>query len=753
MNLLTDLTPAQREAVTHGEGPLLVLAGPGSGKTRVITRRIAYLLDQGVRPGQVLAITFTNKAAEEMRRRVDDLVPGSRVWVSTFHRFCSRLLRTYADAVGLEPNYSIYDTKDRLRAIREVLRQLELDATHFSPDRIEGAISRAKNDLLGPEEFAARKGDYFQQIVARVYPHYQQSLRDANAADFDDLLLHTASLLRDNPEIRAELDERYRFVLVDEYQDTNRAQYTIARALSVNQPNLCATGDPDQAIYGWRGANLGNILQFERDFAGTRVARLEQNYRSTKSILAVADHLIRFNVRRKAKGLFTENPPGERVRLTQYANEWDEARSIAGIVKRQVGEGRRRWGDFAVFYRVNALSRVIEGALREAGVPYQVVSGLAFYDRKEVKDVLSYLKLLNNPRDDAAFLRIVNCPPRGIGKTTLERLAAFARESGRSLLAAARDVNQVPGIGPRPAAALGRFVELYEALAGFADCTVAEVMEQVLDRSGYAAQFEESSDPQDRDRLDNVQELRSAAHQYDAAHPDRSLEDFLEEASLVSETDNFDDQSDAVTLMTLHAAKGLEFPVVFLIAFEQKLLPHERSMNEPGQLEEERRLLFVGITRAQHELYLSHARSREFRGRGGYTVPSDFHAELPAELIDRGEAAFVPSATPDGWHALSKAQGVGESLPKHPESACHPSERSSPPRPKLTTAAALAGESRPKTPGNSFRTGMLVRHPTYGLGRVVSLDGVGDRQKATVDFSRAGKRRFVIEQSPLEPVG
>ncbi len=436
-SLLEGLTPAQREAVQHVEGPLLILAGPGSGKTRVVTHRIAYLVEQGVRGNQILALTFTNKAAEEMRARAERLVPNQAVWVGTFHRFCAQVLRRYARLLGIEENYSIYDTGDSGRVLRQVISRLHVDTTHVTPESVAAAISWAKNNLITPQQYAPRPGHPLGVLVKRVYPAYQAQLARANAVDFDDLLLHVAVLLQEHAEVRRSLDERYRFILVNEYQDTNLAQYAIARALSIDYPNLAATGDPDQSIYGWRGANLNNILEFEKDFPDVRVVRLERNYRSTRRILRVAADLIAHNIKRKHKDLYTENDEGRPVRLVTYATQRDEAEEIATRIAEEVREGRRRPRDYAIFYRVNALSRAFELAMRELGVPYQLIHGVEFFERKEVRDILAYLRLLNNPRDDIALLRAINEPARGIGKTTLKRLSEFAAAEGLSLSEAA----------------------------------------------------------------------------------------------------------------------------------------------------------------------------------------------------------------------------------------------------------------------------------------------------------------------------
>ena len=637
-HLLEDLTEAQREAVLHHDGPLLILAGPGSGKTRVITHRIARMLADGVPGHQILALTFTNKAAEEMRLRVQRLAPGSQVWIGTFHRFCARLLRKYAPLVGLEENFTIYDTGDSTQALRRAMAQLKLDAAMASPESVARAISWAKNQIILPDQYRPRHGDPVGSVVLRIYPAYQAKLAGSNAVDFDDLLLHVVTLLRGSPEVRSGLDERYRYILVDEYQDTNLAQYTIARALSNDYPNLAVTGDPDQSIYGWRGANLNNILDFEKDFPQVRVVRLERNYRSTKRILRVADELISHNLRRKKKALFTENEAGEAVRMTTYSTHKDEAEGIAGEIAGEIAAGRRRARDFAIFYRTNALSRSFELALREAGVPYQMVNGVEFFQRKEIKDVLAYLQLVNNPHDEVALLRVINTPVRGIGKTTIERLGHFAQRQAISLLDAARRMKDEGGrrkaedspafrlppsafpLSARAARLVADFVKIVDRLIA-AHGPIEELLGLVLNETGYEAMLKASGDEEDEERLANIQELLTVAREFDERHPGSpdaggNLEAFLEETALVNDTDEWETQLDRVTLMTLHASKGLEFPCVYLVAVEEGLLPHERSRDKPEQLEEERRLMFVGITRAQQRLQISLAQYRDFAACG-----------------------------------------------------------------------------------------------------------------------------------------
>ncbi len=774
--LLASLTSAQREAAAHIDGPLLILAGPGSGKTRVVTHRVANLLLHGVPPGQILALTFTNKAADEMRQRVERLTQCRGVWMGTFHSFCARLLRQYATLVGLHENYSIYDADDSRRVLKEVLHSRAEPITHTSPEAIASAISWAKNSLVTADQYVPRANSTVGAIVARVYPEYQQRLIASNACDFDDLLLHVATLLREQEELRAQLDARYRYILVDEYQDTNLAQYAIVRALSIDHPNLAVTGDPDQSIYGWRGANLSNILEFEKDFTRVAVVRLEQNFRSTPNILQVADHLISFNVRRKPKRLFTDNPPASPVRLVVYPTGSDEADGIAQRIAEEVLAGRRRPGDCAVFYRVNALSRPIEHALRLQGIPYQIVNGLEFYQRKEIKDVLAYLHLVNNPQNDLALLRIINTPARGIGKTTLERLTSYARRKRICLLDAARQSGLVQAIPKRTATQIAKFVAALDRMSLHAGGPLQETMVAVLRESGYRDWLAESDSEEDQERLANVEELLTAAEEFDRQHPEaeQALELFLEQAALVADTDALETEQDRVTLMTLHAAKGLEFPVVFIVAAEHGLLPHERSSEDPEKIEEERRLLFVGITRAKQELQLSCAQYRAFRGERRPTIPSQFLMELPREELSYSEPVGYPSEL-DADDDFDDRRDDGDDLGGLDDS----DDRDERPRRRGSVWSdedfvqdspveydeddSQDGESRRgnrsghAAPSSGrvqlFVPGMMVWHPDYGTGMVLSVSGSGLKRKAQIEFVQGGgTKSFLVAHSPLEPV-
>lgn len=759
---LESLNTVQREAVCHVDGPLLILAGPGSGKTRVITHRIAHLVQEGVAPWQILALTFTNKAAEEMRLRLQRLAPKRPVWMGTFHRFCAQLLRIHGPLVGLTENYSILDTDDSRRVLRDTMEalQTELDLRHVTPDSVASTISWAKNNLMTPETFVPKAGQMGGPVLSRLYRGYQQRLLSANAVDFDDLLLHVALLLRENPELRHELDARYQHVMVDEYQDTNLTQYAIVRALSIDHPNLAVTGDPDQSIYSWRGANLRNILEFEKDYPQVRVVRLEENYRSTQRILRVAEHLIRHNIRRREKNLFTANQEGAPVRLVVYPSGRDEADGVVARIASEVRAGRRQPRDFAIFYRTNSLSRSFEDALRHEHIPYQIVHGLEFYQRKEVKDVLAYLQLVNNPRNNVAFQRIINNPPRSIGKSTLTKLKEHSDRYRLSMLDACREVKLIESINSRAAAAITRFLEMYDALVTRSRGAISDSIEAVLELSRYREYLENSDSDEDQERLANLEELHAAAKEFDAECPDDNrLERFLEQTSLVADSDGFEAEGNLVTMMTLHAAKGLEFPYVFVVAIEQGMLPHERNRHEPDKVEEERRLLFVGITRAEQELQLSMAQYRTNHGGRWPTVPSEFLMELPREEMQvvepfsgRGFAAprdeFCQVAPDDEeWRPTA--------LIKPPAA---PAEVSAEPAiPRLTTAAELtrntpSGSVPRRFPPETFRQGMMVVHPQYGAGKIVLVSGEGEKRTATVRFFANGERSFRLAFSPLEPV-
>ena len=792
---LDNLNESQRLAATHMEGPLLVLAGPGSGKTRVVTHRIAHLISQGVPARNIVALSFTNKAADEMRRRVTALVGPQAVEMGTFHRFAARLLRTHARMVGLTSDYSILDTDDSGSVMKRAAKRLGLNLTHTPVDRLAGIISRAKNDLRTPETFEPGWGRPADEVAVRLWPVYQQMMLECNAVDFDDLLVHVARLIIDNPELRSQLDARHRWILVDEYQDTNAAQYAILRGLSIDHPNLSVTGDPDQAIYGWRGASIRNILEFERDYPSASVVKLEHNYRSTANILATADRLIAHNTRRKQKRLLTDAPDGSPVRIVLDASGHEEAERIADEIAMSITTSARSPRDFAILFRTNALSRSLEVALRSRGVPYQLLRGVEFFKRREIRDVVAWLRLLRNPRDDEALLRVVNVPARGIGRQSLDLLSAWAADHPMPLLTACGRAKSVPGLSARAATSIGRFAALQASLARVAasEPSVAALLEAVLEQTGYRAMLADDEDEEGDDRLANVEELITAARQADAAYasdPQGREEDesplgsFLDTTALVADTDVWDPAADRVSLMTFHAAKGLEFPVVFLVAMEDGILPHQRSLDHPDQLEEERRLVFVGITRGMEQVHASCARMRDYRGTRRIGCPSLFLAEItgagtevtgseaPAgnALGGRRPGADDESQLPpdswdedQGWAApradrrppAVRDDGLVMDLDDEasPPVRSRTTSRQARPAPTLETAADLAERTTGRQPPTPVIQGQRVRHAEYGEGTVAGVSGTGVRSVATVIFDgTAGTRRFILSHGALEPI-
>jgi len=753
MDVLDGLTPSQIEAVTHVDGPLLVLAGAGSGKTRVITRRIAYLLGQGVPAWQVLAITFTNKAAGEMRERTEALVAGGRrPLVTTFHSFCARMLREYGEVLGLDPAYNIYDTGEQEAAVKQALTALNLDATHFAPDRVLDAISRAKNRLQRPADFTpqggkadAPTGAFWAKNVARVYEAYDAFLRGSHALDFDDLLMEVALGLRGGPEFRDLLHDRFRYILIDEYQDTNHAQYVIARDLAGDRRNLCATGDPDQSIYGWRGAELSNILDFEKDFPDARVVRLEQNYRSTQTILRAASAVIAHNADRKEKGLYTENPAGGRVRVVETDDEAAEADVIAEGIASLHAAGLA-YRQAAVFVRTVAQTRALEDGLRQArpAIPYEVLRGTSFYERREVRDIVAYLQVLHNPNDEASLRRIINTPPRGIGDKSVDVLSDWAGREGISLFHALPHVADIPDLPARGRAALAAFRQLMDRLMQAPRDSMAGLIEAAVKESGYRASLSGDDAP---DRKGNLDELVTLGANFDrtaAGNPDdeqvpRGLEGFLESVHLSSDQDGLDEQADRVPLMTLHTAKGLEFPAVFIAGCEEGLLPHERSSESRKEIEEERRLFFVGMTRAKQHLVLTHARYRRIRGQLSRCVASPFLAEIPPDaidLVDETTGTRPESFDPGGWG----------------DRGTWPARRG----PHGVPGYSAPGPDRRVEPERDAETGLavseMVRHPTYGLGRVTGFTTSGKSRFVRVRFNTVGEKTLDPALAKLEKV-
>ncbi|MDD4889288.1 MAG: UvrD-helicase domain-containing protein [Phycisphaerae bacterium] len=779
--ILENLTDAQRAAVRHIDGPLLVLAGAGSGKTRVITRRVAWLMANGVSGGAILAVTFTNKAANEMKHRIDTLLVeqgddgwGARPTVATFHSFAARIMRIHHERFSLPQDFSIYDQSDRLRAIKLAIERAGLSPDNFQPGDIEQTISREKNQLRSAAEFSAKATNFIDHRTAQIFVAYEKVLEEAKALDFDDLLFRLARMLRDNDAFRREMNDRYRYILIDEYQDTNAAQYQIARDLAKPVNNICATGDPDQSIYGWRGANLDNILQFERDFPGAKVVRLEQNYRSTKRILAAADKLIQNNVRRKHKGLWTENAEGDKIAAICCESPEAEAQLVADRVEKAFAAGIG-YNQMAVFMRLNALTRVLEEAFRRRRIPYQIARGLSFYNRKEIKDATSYLKLMVNPADRVALERVINTPPRGIGQTTVDRLVEFATAENLELWAAVRiacgaepATLTLPALG-RSAAAVKKFVELFDRMTAEAKEAggVRRAMEIVLRLSGLQELYKE-----DESASANLGELLTAAEQFDEDTDFQgTLGDWLQEVALVSDVDSVDEQLGAVTMMTLHAAKGLEFPAVFIVGCKRGIIPHERD-NRVVDEEEERRLLFVGITRAMRQLTLTHVVQRMLHGKTMQQLPSPFLAELPDEVVEREDltggasagGTFQPGwSRPNRWPMPGAGRGAsagggsyGGGWRKRRESDdgvdSGGSQFDAPSRQfaREDAEALRQAEQESTQERTGWPIGTLVRHAKFGVGKVVKVTPSGPYTKATIDFRTAGLKAVIMEMAPIE---
>ncbi|MBT1004150.1 DNA helicase PcrA [Paenarthrobacter sp. DKR-5] len=768
--LLSGLNPQQEEAVKHAGSPLLIVAGAGSGKTRVLSHRIAYLLaTKRAHPGQILAITFTNKAAAEMRERIEALVgdPAGRMWISTFHSSCVRILRREASSVGLNSSFSIYDAADSLRLITMVAKNLDLDPKKFAPKAIQHKISSLKNELIDDDAFAAsaNHNDPFESAVAEVYKGYTQRMRQANAMDFDDLISQTVFLLRAFPGVADYYRRRFRHILVDEYQDTNHAQYALVRELTgvagepgpdgavVEPAELTVVGDSDQSIYAFRGADVRNIVEFEKDYPNARTILLEQNYRSTQTILSAANAVISRNPNRPAKRLWTAEGNGEKIIGYVGENEHEEARFIAEEIDRLQDDEGLRPGDVAIFYRTNAQSRSIEEILMRVGLPYKVVGGTRFYERKEIKDALAYLRVLVNPEDDVNLRRVLNEPKRGIGDRAEGAVAALAERERISFMAALRQAENAPAMATRSLNAVNGFVKLIDDLKDVADGSGASAaLEAVLEQTGYLAALRTSNDPQDESRVENLAELVAVVREYERDNPEGSLREFLEQVSLVADADQIpeapEDVAEAVaeakrqgvvTLMTLHTAKGLEFPVVFLTGLEHGIFPHARSASDPAELAEERRLAYVGLTRARKRLYLTRSEVRSLWGQSQYNPASQFIEEVPGELIDwkrEGTArkAFITSG--DSWGNKFSGSywgaGTASSLPTAPR-------------------ATVAGRVQPQKEVISVAVGDKVNHASFGNGTVLSVEGAGDKTVAKVKFD-AGEKRLLLRYAPLTKI-
>jgi DNA helicase-2/ATP-dependent DNA helicase PcrA len=814
--ILEPLNPQQRQAAAHINGALLILAGPGSGKTRVITHRIANMVAQGIDPRNIVALTFTNKAAEEMKKRINTLSPAATVWTSTFHRFCSRMLRQYASLVGIQENFTIYDAGDSKKIMKQAIESVAMNLKHYTADALANAIGKVKNNAITVEQFRPRVGHPLDAIVAKVYPEYQRRLKMANAVDFDDLLLYAVDLLRNSPELRQALDTRFEYMMVDEYQDTNLAQYQLIRLLNHECANLAVTGDPDQSIYGWRGANINNILQFEVDFGDAQVVRLEENYRSTPEILTVADQLIQNNTKRKQKSLYTHKDPGAQVRMVTYPSPKDESSDIADTIALAVAQGEREPNDFAILYRANYLSRSLEIALNAVGLPYQIVNGTEFYQRKEIKDLLGYLYLLNNPNDTVAFERIVNVPPRKIGKVTVNRLRAHAESNGLPMLEAARQIEKVEAIKKSPSAKISQFVDMIDRLTEAIHEPVSGILNKVLTETGYREWLEINDGQDEVDRVGNVDELVVATEEFDREfHEDaNALEAYLERSALVAATDVWDNDSNRVSLMTLHAAKGLEFPSVLIVGLEDGILPHERSSKDDDQLEEERRLFFVGITRAQQHLQISRCQNRFRKGSYWPSIPSRFLMELPRHEMQIFEPAKPSYGGRSMVDDISNVSPWDDDLPSIdindvPDVQVYRSdnggssgnesgsdnkddlggnrdgaadqvheavadveyklsimrgekEHAEKPTPKMGASGfprlMTAAEMEAKRPTDirlhpdKHEVGMVVSHDDYGVGTIVEMTGSGAKKTATIEFEESGRKSFRLAYVNLQIV-
>lgn len=733
------LNPQQAEAVINTEGPMLIMAGAGSGKTKVLTCRVANLLQKGVRPYRILAITFTNKAAAEMRERVNNMSgPAAKdVWLFTFHAFCARFLRMEIDKLpGYGGNFAIYDTADSQNLIKQILKEMNLDDKRFQPSGILSRISNAKNALQDAAAFARQAGDFYEQKVADIYSRYEQKLQLNNALDFDDLLMLSIKLLQENKEVREKYQDRFDYLLVDEYQDTNHAQYLLTKFLAAKHRNICVVGDADQSIYGWRGADIQNILDFEKDYPDAKVIKLEQNYRSTQIILDAANAVIENNTGRKPKNLWTENKSGADIIYFQAVDERDEARFVIEQLQNLQRTENKKLGDMAILYRTNTQSRIFEEMLIKSGISYNMVGGLKFYERKEIKDIIAYLRVIFNPADSLSLLRIINVPKRGIGDASLTKIQAYAAANNVSLFEAVSNAAAIDGLS-------SRFVSKLDDLAGIifelmnlaGEAPVEDLIDRVLRDTGYLEELENERTPQAQSRIDNLHELISVAQEFAASEEENNLENFLAHVALVSDIDDTELGEDAITLMTLHSSKGLEFPVVFLVGMEEGLFPHARTLMDETEIEEERRLCYVGITRAKEKLFLSSTKMRTIYGNTVTYPPSRFLQEIPARLVKTIKRQ-------ERFSALENFKQVSEKYsarPQKPASTFNPHSF----MPQKPAAAAGGTDTR-------FNTGDRVSHSKWGEGMVVSVKDSPDGQEVKVAFAGAGVRSLLTKYAVLK---
>lgn len=743
MNIYDTLNDRQKEAVYHTEGPLLILAGAGSGKTRVLTHRVAYLIkEKNVNPWNIMAITFTNKAAGEMRERVDKLVGAGaeQIWVATFHSTCVRILRRYIDRLGYDNRFTIYDTDDQKSIMKEIFKRLEIDTKLYKEKSFMAAISYAKNELLTPEKYEKTvDGDYYKKRVAQVYYEYQKELKKNNALDFDDLLMKAVELLQKNPDILESYQERFRYIMIDEYQDTNTAQFQFVSLLAQKYKNLCVVGDDDQSIYKFRGANIQNILNFEKVFPNTKTIKLEQNYRSTQNILNVANEVIRHNEGRKQKRLWTQNEVGEKVKSKQFSNNFEEADYVVACVKRKVECENGSYKDFAILYRTNAQSRIFEEKLLNANIPYKIIGGINFYARKEIKDILAYLKTINNGRDDLAIRRIINVPKRGIGATTLLRVQEYAEEKGMSFYNALRYAEQIPGIG-RGLTKVLAFVTFIQSLKSKAEIlSVKELIEDILENTGYLEELRAERTDEALARLENLDELINKAAAYDESAEQPSLSEFLEEVALVADIDNFNQESDYVVMMTLHSAKGLEFPYVYMTGMEEGLFPSYMAImsEDSTDLEEERRLCYVGITRAMKELTMMNAQQRMVHGETQYSRPSRFLKEMPEELVEAGGEKKRMQMTKEERQTVKQTAYLKAREAFQQEAF----------QQKVFIPKNLEKQERSKL---GYQEGDTVKHIKYGVGMVEKIEDGGRDYAVTVNFENAGVKKMYAAFAKLK---